>query len=79
MMHTLWTAARSVLAVLAGIVAMTAVAFAFEIPLRMLTPHPVPPWMWALTLVLTPAAIIYGGSLRSRSKAAAQPADEVMN
>ena len=168
MMHNLWTATRSVLAVVAGIVAMSFVAFAIEIPLRALTlrlfsqsfpdqaaldshvgwmvsqslytlpalmlggyvavwlaprrgfthaiamailqerddehdhrqserlahaiamaivqdllivalifnpPHPVPPWMWAITLVVTPAAIIYGGYLRSRSKTAAQPAE----
>ena len=142
MLHNIWTAARSIFAVLAGIVALTAVAFAFEIPLRWLTlrlfsatfpdqaaldsnalwmlsqwlytvpalvlggyvaawlapgrglahavamaivqellilvlifepPHPVPLWMWALTLVVTPAAIISGGYLRSRKKAAAQP------
>lgn len=142
MKHTLWTAVRSVLAVLAGIVAMTAVAFAFEIPLRWLTlrwfsetfpdetaldshvgwmlsqslytmpalivggyvaarlaprrglahavgmailqellivllifapPHPVPPWMWVITFVVTPVAIIFGGSLQSRPKAALQP------
>jgi hypothetical protein len=144
MMHNIWTAARSVLAVLAGIVALTAVAFAIEIPLRVLAlqlfprafpdqaalesnlgwmlgqwlytapaamlggyvaawlapvrglahslamaivqellivvlifepPHPVPPWMWAITLVVTPAAIIYGGVMRSRSRAAVQPAE----
>jgi hypothetical protein len=144
MMHHIWTAIRSVLAVLAGIVTMSAVAFAIEIPLRALTlrlfsqsfpdsaaldsnvgwmlsqslytvpalmlggyvaawlaprrglahavamaivqellivalifkpPHPVPPWMWAITLVVTPAAIIYGGYLRSRHKAAAQRAE----
>lgn len=34
-------------------------------------PHPVPPWIWAIGLVVTPAAIIYGGYLRSRPKAAA--------
>ena len=37
MMHHIWTATRSVLAVLAGIVAMSLVAFAIEIPLRALT------------------------------------------
>ena len=135
MRHPLVTAARSFFAVLAGIVAMTAVAFAIEIPLRLLTlrlcsqtfpdqasldsnvgwmlsqslytvpaamlggyvaawlaprrglahsvamaiveellivalifapPHPVPPWMWAITLIATSAAIIYGGYLRRR-------------
>ncbi len=144
MMHKTWTVVRSILAVLAGIVAMTAVAFTIEIPLRLLTlqlfsqtfpdqatldsnvgwmlsqslytvpamilggyvaawlaprrglahavamaivqdllivvlifepPHPVPPWIWTIGLVVTPAAIIYGGYLRSRPKAAAQPAE----
>lgn len=144
MTHHIWTAARSILAVLAGIAALTAVAFAFEIPLRWLTlrlfsqtfpdqaaldsnagwmlsqtlytvpasilggyvaawlapgrglahavamaivqellivvlifepPHPVPPWMWTIGLVVTPSAILYGGYLRSRPKAAAQPAE----
>ena len=145
MMHKLWTAVRSILAVLAGIVAMAAVAFAIEIPLRWLTlrlfsqtfpdqaaldshvgwmlsqplytvpalmlggyvaawlaprrglahavamaivqdlltvvlifepPHPVPPWYWALALVMTPPAIIYGGYLRIRPKPAVQPVAE---
>jgi hypothetical protein len=136
-MHTIWTAARSILAVLAGIVAMTAVAFAIEVPLRLLTlrlfsqtfpdratldsnigwilsqslytvpaailggyvaawlaprrglthavamaivqellivvlifepPHPVPPWVWTIGLVVTPSAIIYGGYLRRQRK-----------
>jgi len=144
MLHHIWTAIRSVLAVLAGIVAMSIVAFAIEIPLRLLTlrlfsenfpdqaaldsnivwmlsqslytvpalvlggyacawlaprrglahaiamaivqellivalifkpPHPVPPWMWAITLLVTPAAIILGGYLRSRSKSAAGERD----
>jgi hypothetical protein len=135
--HTMWMAVRSILAVLAGIVTLSVVAFAIEIPLRMLTlrflsrsfpdrasldvsvgwmlsqslytvaaailggyvaawlaprrglahavamaivqellivalifapPHPVPPWLWAISLVVTPAAIIYGGYLRSRRK-----------
>ena len=129
----MWIAVRSAVTVVAGIVAMTAVAFAIEIPLRWLTlrwfphrfpdratldasvgwmlsqslytipaavlggyvaarlapsrglahavamaivqellivalmfnpPHPAPPWMWALTLAVTPAAIIAGGYLR---------------
>lgn len=146
MMHNLWTATRSILAVLAGIVALTAVAFAFEIPLRWLTlrlfsetfpdqaaldsnvgwmlsqwlytvpaamlggyvaawlaprrglahaiamaivqdllivvlifepPHPVPPWMWAIALVVTPAAIIFGGYLRIRPKPAGRGAEPV--
>lgn len=144
MMHNIWTAARSILAVFAGIVVSTAVAFVIEIPLGLLMlqlfprafpdhaaldsnvgwmlgqwlytvpaamlggyvaawlapgrglahvlamaivqellivvlifepPHPVPPWMWAITLVVTPAAIIYGGYLRTRTKAAARPAE----
>lgn len=33
-------------------------------------PHPVPSWMWAITLVLTPVAIIYGGYLCCRSQTA---------
>jgi hypothetical protein len=141
MMHSMWITARSVLAVLAGIVAMSLVAFAIEIPLRALTvrafpqtfpdqsaldtnvvwmlsqslytvpalmlggyvtawlaprralahaiamavvqellivalifkpPHPVPPWMWALTLTMTPVAIVFGGYLRSRLHPAPQ-------
>jgi hypothetical protein len=144
MNQKIWTAVRSFFAVLAGIVAMTAVAFAIEIPLRWLTlrlfsqtfpdqatldtnvgwmlsqslytvpaamlggyvaawlaprrglahavamaivqnllivvlifepPHPVPPWMWAIALVITPAAIIYGGYLHSRR--AAHPTTDV--
>ena len=135
MLQNLWLAIRSVLAVLMGIVSMTALAFAIEIPLvslaltlfsntfpdraaldssaawmlsqslytvpalvfggyvaawlaparglahaiamaalqELLTvalifnpPHPVPPWMWALALIVTPIAIILGGYLRSR-------------
>ena len=31
-------------------------------------PHPVPPWMWAISLAMTPPAIIYGDYLRSRPK-----------
>ena len=145
MMRHIWTAIRSVLAVLAGIAALTAVAFAIEIPLRLLTlrlfastfpdqaaldsnvgwmlsqslytvpaailggyvaawlapkqglahavamaivqdllivmlifnpPHPVPPWLWAITLVVTPAAIIFGGYLRSRRKTTASRGGE---
>jgi hypothetical protein len=135
MMQRLLKVSRSILAVLAGILAMTALAFAIEMPLRLLTlrlfaesfpepamldssvvwmlsqslytvpalilggyvaarlapccslahaigmaivqellivalvfnpPHPVPSWAWAMTLLLTPAAIIFGGYLRSR-------------
>lgn len=138
MMRSVWSAARSVIAVLAGIVALIVVAFAIEIPLHSLTlrlfpqtfpnaasldssvgwmlsqmlytvpalilggyiaawlaprgplahavamaivqelltvalifnpPHPVPPWMWALSLALTPPAIIYGGYLCTKTKA----------
>jgi hypothetical protein len=141
MVQNLWFAARSVFAVVAGIVVMAAVAFAIEIPLRLLAlqlfpqmfpdraaldtsvlwiasqvlytipalmlggfvtawlaprrglahavamaivqellivmlifnpPHPVPPWVWPITLLITPAAIIYGGYLRSRRKPAAE-------
>jgi hypothetical protein len=32
-------------------------------------PHPVPPWMWIITLALTPAAIISGGYLHGRMQA----------
>lgn len=133
MMHHIWTAARSTLAVLAGIAAVTAMAFAIEIPLQLLTlrlfsqafpdqaaldtnvgwmmsqwlysipaatlggyvaawlaprrglahavamaivqdllivvlifepPHPVPAWMWAVGLVVTPAAICAVGPRR---------------
>jgi hypothetical protein len=133
MNHTVRNAARSVLAVLAGLAAMSAVSFAIEIPLRVLTlrlfsssfpdrasldtslgwmvsqslytvpaailggyvaawvasrrevahavamaivqellivalmfnpPHPVPPWLWAVALIVTPFAIICGGYLR---------------
>src|SRR5688500_14819913 len=35
-MNKIWTGIRSVLAVIAGVVAMTALAFAIEIPLRSL-------------------------------------------
>lgn len=131
-LRTLWIGVRSVFAVVAGIFAMTLIAFAIELPLQWLVPkiypqgfpdqsalqtstvwmlsqalygvpatifggyvaawlapyskfghamamaivqelliaalmlnppHPVPAWMWALTLTLTPAAIIYGGYL----------------
>ncbi|HUQ68966.1 MAG TPA: hypothetical protein VM165_05555 [Planctomycetaceae bacterium] len=137
-MRKLWTAVWSMLAVLAGIVATTVVAFAIEIPLRWLTlqwfsqtfpdpaaldtnvgwmlsqslytlpalmlggyvaawlapdrglahavamaivqdllivalmfapPHPVPPWMWAISLIVTPAAMIGGGLLYGRKPA----------
>jgi hypothetical protein len=141
MARHLWTAVRSVFAVLAGIVVMTAVMFAIEVPVRWLAlqmlsssfpdqaslesstgwmlsqslytlpalvlggyvaawlapgralahaiamailqellivalifspPHPVPPWMWAITLLVTPAAIVCGGYLRSRQQALAK-------
>ena len=142
MIRSIWSAARSVLAVLAGIFAMSVVAFAIEIPVRSLTlrmlpqtfpdqnaldsnvgwmlsqslytvpalmlggyvaawlaprrglahavamavvqallivalmfkpPHPVPPWMWLVTLAVTPIAIIFGGYLYSPSQTAPQP------
>ena len=141
-MRNIWTVAQSILAVLIGIVVLTIVAFAIEIPLQNLMlrlfaktfpdqatldsnviwmlsgylymvptamlggyiaawlaphrglahavatavvqellivavifkpPHPVPAWIWAIGLVVTPAAIIYGGYLRSRAKVAANP------
>jgi hypothetical protein len=141
MMHSIWTAARSVLAILAGIIVMTCVAFGIEIPLqalalRMFTqtfpdqaaldsniawmlsqslytvpalilggyvaawlaprrglahaiamalvqelliavlifnpPHPVPAWMWAITLTTAPIAIIFGGYLHSRRQTKSQ-------
>ena len=31
-------------------------------------PHPVPPWMWLLTLTLAPLAILCGGYLRTRHR-----------
>ena len=144
-MHPIWTAARSIFAVIAGIAALTVVAFAIEIPLWWLVlrlfsqtfpdqaalnsnvgwmlsqflytvpaavlggyvaawlaphrglahavamaivedllivalifnpPHPVPAWMWAIGLTVTPAAIIYGGYLRIRPEAAERPVDQ---
>ena len=134
-MHTLWSAMRSVFAVVAGIVVLVVVSFGVELPLKwfilrtfpaafpeaavldtnlwwmlsqwlystpalilggytaawlaprrgfahavamavvqeLLTvllmfnpPHPVPAWMWATMLVVTPVAIIFGGYLWSR-------------
>lgn len=130
-MNTAQNFARSLFAVLAGIVAMTAMAFAIEIPIRSLAlrfypdaaaldssiswmisqwiymfpalmlggyiaaklapsrpflhsivmacvqvlltvalifapPHPVPAWIWALTLLVTPVAICLGGRIGSR-------------
>lgn len=134
-MRNLWMVTRSLMAVLAGIVVLTILAFAVEIPLRALTlwllprtfpdpaaldsnvawmlsqsvytvpalvlggyvaawlaprrglahaiamatvqdllivalifdpPHPVPAWIWAVGLLVTPAAIISGGLLRVR-------------
>lgn len=129
-MNTAQNFARSLFAVFAGIVAMTAIAFAIEIPIRSLTvriypdaaldtsitwmisqwsymfpalmlggyiaaklapsrpflhsiamacvqvlltvalifapPHPVPAWIWALTLLVTPVAICLGGRIGSR-------------
>ena len=135
MMQRIWSALRSVLAVLAGLVALTVVAFAFEIPLHWVAlklfpetfpdeaslnsntawmlsqslytipalllggyvaawlaphhivahavamaivqemlivtlmfapPHPVPVWMWAVTLIVSPMAIVSGGWFRDR-------------
>ena len=133
-MKTIWMCTKSVLAVVAGVVAMTLLAFVFEIPLRagavrfwgiskealdvniwwMLSqtlytipalvlggyvaaalapknpighvvamavlqellivvlisnpPHPTPAWMWGLTLVVAPAAIITGGRLYEKRR-----------
>ena len=133
-MKTIWMRAKSVLAVAAGVSAMTLLAFALEIPVRagavrvwgiskealdvniwwMLSqtlytipalvlggyvaaalapqrpiahvvamavlqellivvlifnpPHPTPAWMWGLTLVIAPAAIIMGGRLYGKRR-----------
>ena len=142
-MHSIWTGLRSGFAVVAGIVTMAVIAFAIEIPLRLLMlrffpqsfpdrqsldtsalwiasqalytlpalvlggyvaawlaprrafahavamaivqellivvlifnpPHPVPLWVWPITLLTTPAAIICGGYLRKRQLGSASPA-----
>jgi hypothetical protein len=36
-------------------------------------PHPVPLWVWPISLSMTPAAIIFGGYLRSRQLRTAPP------
>lgn len=73
MTHHIWTAARSVFAVVAGIAAMSAVAFAIEIPLRWLTLRLLPEtfpdqaaldtnvgWMLSQSLYTVPAAMLGG-------------------
>lgn len=73
MTHNIWSAARSVLAVLAGIVTLVLVAFAVEIPLHRLTlwlfPQTFPNaaaldssigWMLSQTLYTVPALILGG-------------------
>jgi hypothetical protein len=63
MMQNVWTIPRSVLAVIAGIHALF-MAILQELLIVILIfnpPHPVPPWMWVLTLFITPLAIISGG------------------
>jgi hypothetical protein len=60
---------------LAHAVAMAIVQDLLTVVLIFEPPHPVPPWFWALALAMTPPAIIYGGYLRSRPKAAKQPAE----
>ena len=72
-MHSLWKAARSVLAVLAGIVATMLVAFGMEVPARMLAlqlfPRTFPDqaaldssivWMLSQSLYTVPALILGG-------------------
>lgn len=40
-------------------------------------PHPTPAWMWGLTLVVAPAAIIMGGRLYERARPEIQMPKEV--
>jgi hypothetical protein len=51
---------------LAHAVSMAVVQELLVVALMFNPPHPVPPWMWLLTLATTPVAIIFGGYLRSR-------------
>ena len=51
---------------LAHAIAMAVVQELLIVVLIFNPPHPVPIWVWPLTLVLTPAAIIFGGYLRTR-------------
>lgn len=48
---------------LAHAVAMAIVQDLLIVVLIFEPPHPVPPWMWIISLVVAPAAIIYGGYL----------------
>ena len=52
--------------VLAHAVAMAIMEDLLIVALIFNPPHPVPAWMWALGLIVTPAAIIYGGYLRQK-------------
>ena len=53
---------------LAHAVAMAIVQDLLIVVLIFEPPHPVPAWMWAIGLIVTPVAIIYGGYLRIRNK-----------
>jgi hypothetical protein len=61
---------------LAHAIAMAIVQDLLIVVLIFEPPHPVPPWMWAISLVVTPAAIICGGYLRSRPKTAKRPVEQ---
>jgi hypothetical protein len=52
---------------LAHSIAMAVIQELLMIALIFNPPHPVPPWIWAIGLTMTPIAIILGGYLRSRS------------
>ena len=60
-----WVATRREVA---HAVAMAMVQELLIVALIFKPPHPVPPWLWAVTLIVTPFAIICGGYLRSRRK-----------
>lgn len=47
-------------------VAMASVQVLLTVALIFAPPHPVPPWIWALTLVVTPVAICLGGRIASK-------------
>ena len=49
-------------------VAMAIVQELLIIALIFNPPHPVPGWLWAVSLIVTPLAIVYGGYLRCRPK-----------
>jgi hypothetical protein len=51
---------------MAHAVAMAAIQELLILALMANPPHPVPPWMWLVTLTLTPLAIVVGGYLRTR-------------